>query len=477
MIAEETPGVYTRTLSYDSDGNVSQMHQVDHAQRVTVTLSYGWEPGTHRLTTFTRTVNSNVTYKATLEYDRLNRIRRFCSSAVGCSDLTYVGESNWLATIRDASGVVRQRYVYANGRPLRVDINGTPYYYRYDWHGNVAGRVAANGDGASIWQSYGAWGDLGNGFGEQYYNWNGAWGYMRFPNPFNFDLHDHLDQGLYYIHGRWYNQDTGLFLSPDENGSYKYNEQQDAINYAWRIPQLCLTHSPAELSDCEKFVDEVRRFISLAQAQGASDSLTVQLLAHYYAGIRSTWQVGPFTVWALGGVFHEHEYFQDPTPRFTIGDRWRVTDPAVYQFTPEGEQARRKYGFKRIFYTNTHHYFADFYLAWFWGGWIAGIYNEEFEKWQYRNAPTDRKRDVYFDSLADIVVADVAIRHARIIKQLAGLGKYGAVVGERSVLPGKAIQELPRLLLQDLCATTDNEIFQDWPPVRAIQILGPEPRP
>ena len=35
------------------------------------------------------------------------------------------------------------------------------------------------------------------------------------------------------MHGRWYNPDTGLFLSPDENGEYRYGSGQDAVNYAW----------------------------------------------------------------------------------------------------------------------------------------------------------------------------------------------------------------------------------------------------
>jgi len=55
-----------------------------------------------------------------------------------------------------------------------------------------------------------------------YYRWNGAWGYLRF---------DALN--LYYVHGRWYNPDTGMWLSPDENGEYLYGSGQDAVNWAW----------------------------------------------------------------------------------------------------------------------------------------------------------------------------------------------------------------------------------------------------
>jgi hypothetical protein len=54
-----------------------------------------------------------------------------------------------------------------------------------------------------------------------YYRWNGAWGYLRF---------DAL--GLYYVHGRWYNPDTGLFLSPDANGAYIYYDNAPINKHA-----------------------------------------------------------------------------------------------------------------------------------------------------------------------------------------------------------------------------------------------------
>ena len=61
-------------------------------------------------------------------------------------------------------------------------------------------------------EAYGAWGELSDADQGQYYNWNGGWGYLKLPPHFNFDRNDMLDIGLYYAHGRWYNQDTGLWL-------------------------------------------------------------------------------------------------------------------------------------------------------------------------------------------------------------------------------------------------------------------------
>jgi Bacterial toxin 44 len=117
-------------------------------------------------------------------------------------------------------------------------------YYQYNWHGDVAAVVDENGNGGGGWNQYGAWGELFGAFETQYYNWNGAWGYMRFPTPFNIDRNDVLDRGLYYVHGRWYNQDTGLYLSPDANGSYLYFEDDPVNKHA--DPSLAGNQLPPE---------------------------------------------------------------------------------------------------------------------------------------------------------------------------------------------------------------------------------------
>lgn len=58
---------------------------------------------------------------------------------------------------------------------------------------------------------------------------------MRFPAWMNFEAHDVLDIGLYYAHGRWYNPDTGLWLSPNEKGDYLYGgDGQDLVKFAWK---------------------------------------------------------------------------------------------------------------------------------------------------------------------------------------------------------------------------------------------------
>ncbi len=50
----------------------------------------------------------------------------------------------------------------------------------------------------------------------------------------NFDMHGVYDVGLYFAHGRWYNQDTGLWLSPWDVGDYLYGGHgQDPVDVGW----------------------------------------------------------------------------------------------------------------------------------------------------------------------------------------------------------------------------------------------------
>jgi hypothetical protein len=244
------PASYTRwtnQYTYDAEGNVQTITQTEGT--TTRVLTYAWEAGTRHLQSFTRAVNGSVNYSATFEYDRLDRIRAFCkngASGAACETFSYVGLSDWLSYVKQ-NGIVTQHYLYANGRPLRYDNLGhyqqPSYYYRYNARGDAAGFVPVDGNGGSGWRVFGAWGDL-NYTSEYkgYYNWNAAWGYMAFPKQFNFDAHDVLDVGLYFAHGRRYNQDTGLWLSPWEVGDYLYGGHgQDPVNVGWAFNRPLLT--------------------------------------------------------------------------------------------------------------------------------------------------------------------------------------------------------------------------------------------
>jgi len=113
------------------------------------------------LTTYAGTTNSNREYSATVKYDRLNRLRKFCWNGNNCHLFSYIGDSDWLSVVRDQYGNIVQRYLYANGRPLRMDdpshYQNPSYYLRYNARGDAAASVQQNGDGGAGWTQFGAW--------------------------------------------------------------------------------------------------------------------------------------------------------------------------------------------------------------------------------------------------------------------------------------------------------------------------------
>ncbi len=84
--------------------------------------------------------------------------------------------------------------------------------------------VNGNGDG---WNNVSPFGDNGNGAYpanpnlEQSYGYGGAWGYLYFNGVLG-GTNTVRSVDLYYIHGRWWHPDMGLFLSPNEDGDYLF---------------------------------------------------------------------------------------------------------------------------------------------------------------------------------------------------------------------------------------------------------------
>jgi len=265
-----------------------------------------------------------------------------------------------------------------------------------------------------------------------------------------------------------------MWLSPNAKGDYMYGgDGQDAVNYVWRIRKNEPCQSQNGLTDCERFVQDVQRAISIAQASGASDSLTVMLLAQYYSGIPATWNFFGGTIPAIGGVFDPvpgHSFASVVPPFPDLGDRW-LGPTGIHEQNNQGQELRLRYGFKRVFFNNTHHYFAEFYLNWFWGGIL------DVENWS-RTREIDQYKNggqLYSETAADIALSAIAREHVKRIKALRNTVQYGALIGEHSALPGRAIQVLPQLLAQDACGNSDPDIYAGWPPPNIEKILGPNP--
>jgi hypothetical protein len=109
--------------------------------------------------------------------------------------------------------------------------------------------VNGNGDG---WNNVSPFGDNGNGAyvaspnGEQAYGYGGAWGYLYFNAIFS-GMNTVRSVDLYYIHGRWWHPDMGLFLSPNDKGDYLFGgDGPDPVNKGWvplLMPQLQLPNN------------------------------------------------------------------------------------------------------------------------------------------------------------------------------------------------------------------------------------------
>ncbi len=165
----------------------------------------------------------------------------------GYSDYIYEDGTDWLLretwhAITSTNVFDLVRYWYVNGRPSRVEVaivsadlqtltSYSTYYIQYNWHGDAVTYVALDGSGAGNATSpYDPWGNTV--LNSQYYQWNGGWGYLSFS--YLGESYDGGHQGLYYVHGRWYSPDTGMFLSPNEKGDYIYGgDGPDAVNLNW----------------------------------------------------------------------------------------------------------------------------------------------------------------------------------------------------------------------------------------------------
>ncbi len=233
------------TYQYDAQGNVTQELRHDIDNNVTSTMTYTWEPATRRLLGYARDNGTSV-FTTTLQYDSLNRIvARY--TATYSTTYTYVGDSDWLLKETkypfDGSPVFDlAQYRYLSPKLMRVVVGSCAnaiFYVQYNWRGNYY-RFYAPGGGTNTFPYYGdEWGNrwdvnpcASTPPATLAYRWNGQWGYMFFA-----DLGPAANStsalGLYYVHGRWYNPEVGLFLSPDKKGEYFYGSGDDAVNYAW----------------------------------------------------------------------------------------------------------------------------------------------------------------------------------------------------------------------------------------------------
>jgi hypothetical protein len=190
-------------------------------------------------------------------------------------------------------------------------------------------------------------------------------------------------------------------------------------------------------SDCDRFILELSSKIMLGNLHDLSDYETIRVLAEYYSGIKSTYVIEPaIDDWTIiiGGLPNlpiPHPFFRWlPTP-----ERWPI--PWEPPDSPPSLVQLASYGFKRQYWQNTHHYFADFYLAYEFGVAPEVMVNTLMEIYQHFG-----EGHPLVESINDIRIGFVAAEHAQCIRE-------------------NGIEALPILLSDEMCIKGWSELLRE----------------
>ena len=167
---------------------------------------------------------------ATYKYDENSR-RIY--SKVGSTETyyRYDGESNKLLFEENVKGAITKAYTYdSNGHLLTMSYGGETYYYVTNYRGDVL--ALTNTSGTVVAQyTYDAWGNILTQTGT-----------MATINPNRYAGYRYDEETkLYYLIARYYNPDTGVFLSLDPvSGETKNPVTLNGYNYANNNPVMMM---------------------------------------------------------------------------------------------------------------------------------------------------------------------------------------------------------------------------------------------
>ena len=202
------------TFTYDRNGNLGNDGR----------YQYTWN-AFDQLTTVKTAAGAAV---ASYKYDEKGR-RIY--SKVGSTETyyRYDGSSNRVLFEENASGVITKAYTYDENRhPLTMTYNGSTYYYLTNYRGDVLALTDANGAVVAEY-TYDAWGNILTSKGT-----------MASINPYRYAGYRYDEETkLYYLMARYYNPDTGVFLSLDPVRGEPMNPvSMNGYNYANNNPVM-----------------------------------------------------------------------------------------------------------------------------------------------------------------------------------------------------------------------------------------------
>ena len=178
------------TFTYDENGNLSNDGR----------YQYTWN-AFNQLTTVKTAAGVAV---ANYKYDENGR-RIYSKLGTNETYYRYDGLADQVLFEEDASGVITKAYTYdGNGHPLTMMYKGATYYYLTNYRGDVLALTDVNGKVVAEY-TYDAWGNILTQTGT-----------MASINPYRYAGYRYdEDTKLYYLMSRYYNPDTGVFLSLD----------------------------------------------------------------------------------------------------------------------------------------------------------------------------------------------------------------------------------------------------------------------
>ena len=186
-----------QSITYDSYGNVKSYKGA----------TYTWD----RLNRLKSSVKSNGTTEYTYNVDGQPEKTEldYGNGMVGTTEREYVNgrlyKESKILTMNGAEIVsATMQYLYRGEEVIGLIYNGSLYYYRKNLQGDIIEIVGEDGNVAATYK-YDAWG-----------NWTVSGGDVGTYNSFRYRGY-YYDTAimLYYLKTRWYDPETGRFISPD----------------------------------------------------------------------------------------------------------------------------------------------------------------------------------------------------------------------------------------------------------------------
>ena len=230
LLAHTDANNYKNQITYDAKGNRTSKAVTQNS--VTSTTNYSFNAANQMTAAgskaYTVSVNGNVTNDGNFQYvwdafDQLTEVKSLTGTTIatyrydengrrvyskdssGETYYRYNGLTNQVLLEENASGAITKSYAYdESGHPLTMTYQGTTYYYLTNYRGDVLALSDESGQVVAEY-TYDAWGNILSQSGS-----------MAKINPYRYAGYRYdEDTKLYYLMARYYNPNTGVFLSLD----------------------------------------------------------------------------------------------------------------------------------------------------------------------------------------------------------------------------------------------------------------------